>query len=174
MLCFFRPLSALYQRLVLFRNSTQWNKSHGQPFHINLGSFKVNDAHVPQAVEAVRNAMAKHAGDFAAITSLGLEKFHHSISQGLCPGKSFEAFLRGLTDTLKLNLRSLQVDLDQADDYRLFLAQGFHPAHAQHLGDQIKKLNVKSDPSDFELRLYSSDPRLRQVWPLLHFNSGCF
>ena len=171
---FFRPQSALFQRLVLFRNSTQWNKSQGQPFHIKLGNFKVNDAHVPQAVEAVRNAMAKHAADFTALNSLCLEKYHHSNSQGLCPGKSFEAFLLALTDTLKMNLKSLQVDLEQVDDYRLVLAHGFHPGHAQHLGEQLKKLNVKSDPGDYELRLYSSDPRLRQVWPLSQFCSVCF
>ena len=73
-----------------------------------------------------------------------------------------------------MNLKSLQVDLDQVDDYRLVLVHGFQPGHAQHLGEQIKKLNVKSDPGDYELRLYSSDPRLRQVWPLSLFYYVCF
>lgn len=159
--------SGLCQRLTAFRCQTQWNKGHSRPLHINMGMFRLSDDQVLAMVDTVKVVTGQQAPELAKLacpSGLELEKFQGEGGYvGLVAAKRFDAFIQGLGRALRQELsikHQAAFDSEEAANSRLTLSQQPNPAHAHHLADMLSKLNVWSEPKDWELRLYSCDPRL--------------
>jgi len=166
-----------------------WNRAHNSPPHITLcpppppggGAIRVADREVETVAEAVSRTVAEFAGDFAALGSTGLEleKYASTNFVGLFVGKNQDIFLRSLTDALTQELSALPgvvtrgsggggggresvSSLSHPESFHLTLAYQFLPHHFPALQELLHRLDVRGGGGgcDWEVRLYSSDPRL--------------
>jgi len=149
------------------RTQVGWNGAHNSFPHITLThTFSCGDTEVDDVVDAVRRVAAEHAHEFQ--TPLRLEKYLSPNFFGLFVGKREESALRALAADLTRRLVKIGVaEPDQMPDpsptksYHVTLAYQFVPQHLAALEDLVAASVDPTARSDWELKLYSFEDRMR-------------
>lgn len=150
------------------RTQVGWNGAHNSFPHITLTSaFPCGDGDVDDVVAAVRRVAADFARDFERLP-VRLEKYLSPNFLGMFVGKEEESLLRALAQQLTQCLVKLGVadpgelsDPSPTKSYHVTLAYQFLPQHCAALEDLLSASVHPGAKSDWELRLYSFEERMR-------------